>query len=59
MKLFVANKETGMFIEEVATIEKGLELIRKYEESDKAEGTYTSGFYDIVNECHESVLYKI
>lgn len=55
-KMFVANKETGMFIEEVETIEKGLELIREYEESDKAEGTYTSDFYDVVNENYESVL---
>ena len=54
--LYTADKETGYFIEKVETIDQGLELIREYEEEDKAEGTYTNDFYDVVNENHMSVL---
>lgn len=55
MKLYVSDKETGTFIEEVKTIEDGKKLISQYEETDKADGTYTENFYDIVDEEHCSV----
>ena len=54
-KLYVADKETGTFIEEVASVEEGQELIRKYEEKDKAEGQYTEDFYNIVDEEHTTI----
>lgn len=56
MKFYTANRETGMFIEEVNSIEEGKELINKYEKIDKEEGTYEDNFYDVVNEEHISVL---
>ena len=59
MSYYVSDKETGTFIEEVKTIEEGKELIVKYEEADKAEGTYEEDFYDIVDEEHCSVLYEV
>ncbi len=58
MKLWTANKATGMRIEPVASVEEGLKLINEYEEQDRAEGTYTEGWYDIVDEnyCSVSVM---
>ncbi len=55
MKLYTANKETGAFIEEVRSIIDGQNTIRLYEERDREDGAFTDGFYDIVNEEHESV----
>ena len=55
-KLYIADKETGTFIEEVKTIEEGKKLIEHYEETDKVDGTYTENFYDLVDEEHCSVL---
>lgn len=55
-KIFVADKETGTFIEEVNTVEDGKELIQQYEEADKADGTYIEDFYDVVDEEHCSIL---
>ena len=54
-KLYVADRETGTFIEEVKTIEEGKNLITQYEDIDKTEGTYTENFYEIVDENHCSV----
>ena len=54
--LYTANAETGMKIEEVETIKEGLDLIYSYENQDRIEGSYNEGWYDIVNEDHESVL---
>ena len=53
--LFVAARETGEFIEAVQTVDEGIELIRRFEEEDKADGTYTQDFYDIVDEDHMHV----
>lgn len=52
MKFYTADRETGTFIDEVKTIEEGLELIKQYEEDDKEEGAYQEDFYDIVDENH-------
>lgn len=57
MKLYVADKETGTFIEEVKTIEEGLRLIKKYEQEDKENEEYTEDFYNIVDENHITVEY--
>lgn len=54
-KMYVADRQTGTFIEEIATVDEGLELIRQYEEADKAEGTYEEDFYEIVGEDHCAV----
>lgn len=56
MKIYVADKETGTFIEECASIEEARELIARYEAEDEAEGTYTEGFYDIVDEEHCTLI---
>ena len=55
-KLFVANRETGDFIEEIASIEEGKQIIAQYEENDKKDDIYEPNFYDIVDEDHSSVL---
>lgn len=50
--LYVADRETGTFIELVKSVEAGKELIRQFEEQDKADGTYTEDFYTIVDAFH-------
>jgi hypothetical protein len=56
MKIYVSDRETGTFIEEVNTIEEGLELIKEYEDADKADGIYEDNFYDIVDENRCSLM---
>lgn len=56
MRLYVANKETGAFIEEITSIEEGLAIINQYEATDKLEGIYTPNFYDIVDENYISKM---
>lgn len=48
VELYTADRETGTFIEKVNSIAEGKALIEGYEENDKAEGCYKTGFYDIV-----------
>lgn len=55
MKIYTADRETGVFIDEFATIEEAKKAIEKYEELDKQDGTYEENFYDVVNENHESL----
>lgn len=55
-KLYVADRETGTFIEEVKDIPEGLSMINFYEQCDRNDGTYTPDFYDLVDEDHGSVL---
>lgn len=50
--IYVADRETGTFIESVNSIEEAHILISEYESSDKESGIYTEDFYDIVNENH-------
>lgn len=59
MKYYVACKETGDFICEVANVNEGLKLIKKYEAEDRKNGDYSEDFYDVVNEEHCSVEYLI
>ena len=56
MKIYVACRENGDFIEEVSSIEEGIKLIEKYEEEDKANGDFVENFYDVVDENHCSLL---
>lgn len=55
MKIYTANKETGMFIEECGTILEALEKIKEYEAADEREGTFEPDFYDIVDEEHGTI----
>ena len=55
MKLYVANRQAGDFIEEVKTVQEGLDLIWRYEAADKEDGTYEEDFYDLVDEDHCAV----
>ena len=58
MKLYVSDRETGTFIDEVESVDEGLKLIEEYETTDREDGNYTPDFYDVVNEEHSSVIYK-
>ncbi len=53
--MYVADRQTGTLIDEITTIDEGLELIRQYEKVDKAEGAYEEDFYEIVDENHCAV----
>lgn len=55
MKFNTADRETGTIIETFKTREEAVEAIRGYEEDDKKEGTYSPGFYDIVDDDHCSI----
>lgn len=56
MKIYTANRETGVFIEEFATVEGAKRAIAGYESDDKKEGIYEPNFYDVVNEEHETII---
>lgn len=56
MKYYVAARENGERIEEVATVEDGIWLISYYEELDIEDGVYEPDFYDIVDEEYYSVI---
>lgn len=55
-KLYVADRETGTFMDEVSSVDEGIKLIRQFEDEDKANDDYVEGFYEIVNEEHETVF---
>lgn len=44
----IRDKETGTEIEEVTTLAEAEQIVAEYEETDRAEGTYTPEFYEIV-----------
>lgn len=46
-KLVVRDSLAGNIIEEVATLEEGKNLIKKFEEEDKEEDNYTPDFYEV------------
>lgn len=54
--LYVSNKETGMFICKVSSIEEGINEINEFEAADKVEGIYVPDFYDVVDETNISVI---
>ena len=54
--MYTADRETGIFIESVKSIEEGLKFIKEYEKADGELGIFSYGFYDIVDENHCSLL---
>ena len=56
IRCFVADRQTGTFIEEIKSIKEGLDLINLYEEADREDGVYIPDFYDIVSEYHTSEI---
>lgn len=56
--LFVAIRDTGDLLEEVSSFEEGIEVIKSFEEEDKANGCYEENSYDIEDEeCYTLVEY--
>lgn len=47
-ELWVANRETGDLIERVASVPAGLDLIDRFERTDKEDGIYEPDFYAVV-----------
>ena len=54
----IRDKETGNEIETVNHYHEALEIIKTYEDEDKAEGNYTPDFYEIV-EVEDDIKYAI
>lgn len=47
-RIVVRDTEAGNIICEVNSVEDGRNVIASYEETDKADGTYTPEFYECV-----------
>lgn len=58
-RIYVADRETGNFIEEVYSLEEGKELISRYEMADRNDGIYEENFYSIADEDHCEMQYEI
>lgn len=48
MKYIIRDREAGNKIAEFNTLEEAQSELKKFEESDKKEGTYTEDFYEII-----------
>lgn len=57
MKYYTCDRETWTIIDEFETLEDAKAELKKYEESDKADGTYEKNFYDIINDERESQIF--
>lgn len=57
IKMYTADKETGTLIDEVKSIEEGLNLIKEYELEDKENDCFSEDFYDVVDEEHCTLIY--
>jgi len=44
----IRDRETGTLIDEFATVEEARVELQKYEEQDKADGTYEEDFYELI-----------
>ena len=55
MKIYVADKEAGNRISEVASVIEGYNLIAEYEKQDKKDGIYERDFYNLVDENGENI----
>ena len=55
MKIYVADKEAGNRISEVASVIEGYKLIAEYEKQDKKDGIYERDFYNLVDENGENI----
>lgn len=51
-QLYVADTDTGTFIEEVSSVEEGLEVIARFEAEDRENECFEESFYEIVNQDH-------
>ena len=49
MKYIIRDREAGIFIDEFYTLEAAQKTLEEYESQDKADGTYTENFYEIIN----------
>ena len=47
-KFIIQDKEAGNYIDSFATLEEAEQTLQEYEIQDKAEGTFTLNFYEIV-----------
>ncbi len=50
MMYIIREAEAGNIISKFATYDEAATELAKYEAEDKADGTYTEGFYEIVEE---------
>lgn len=57
--LYTACRETGDKIEPVDSVQEGLDLIEKYEETDINEGTYTPDFYSVIEIDEDGARFDI
>ena len=57
MKIYTAFENTNSKIEEVESIEEGLQLIAEYEEEDRANGNYEENYYNLVDENGDTIKY--
>lgn len=53
MKYIIRDREAGNKIAEFNTLEEAQSELKKFEESDKKEGTYTEDFYEIIGVKYE------
>ena len=51
MKFTIRDREAGNTIDSFDTIEAAKKALADYEAEDKADGTYTEDFYEIVEEA--------
>lgn len=47
-KYAIRDREAGNVIDEFPTANQALKALAQYEKSDKADGTYTEGFYEVI-----------
>lgn len=52
----VRDREAGNEIEKFKTAEDARKALNEYEESDKAEGIYEEGFYEVYDSKKEEIL---
>jgi len=48
MSYIIRDREAGNEIEEVETLEEAIKIIKEYEKEDKADGIYTTDFYEVI-----------
>lgn len=58
-QMWTADREAGNLIEPISSYTEGVELIRQYEEADKADGSFTPDFYEIEYEDDDGAHFRI
>lgn len=56
MRYWTRDRESGNKIEGFATLEEAREAVKRYEEQDKNDGTFTEDFYEIYDAEKEEIL---